>query len=95
MRKDLLWGSVGLLLATLLWPCLRTVAQPIAPDTPVNIISDHIHRQGYFCDELRHAEREAHASRPHETVWILKCQGITYRVTLIADMAARVELVPG
>ena len=37
------------------------------------------------------AERDQPASRPNETVWILRCGNATYRVTLIPDMAARVE----
>jgi len=74
-------------------PCRLTVGQAIARDTAVNIISDHIRRQGYPCDEPRHAEHDAQASRPHEAVWILRCQGATYRVTLVPDKAARVEVV--
>jgi len=68
-----------------------TVAQATAVDTPVAIISDQIRRQGYACDEPRQAERDQQASRPNLTVWILTCGNATYRVTLIPDMAARVE----
>ena len=74
-------------------PCRITVGQAVAPDTPVNIISGHIRRQGFRCDEPRHAERDARASRPREAVWILRCENVTYRVTLIPDRAARVETV--
>jgi hypothetical protein len=73
--------------------CCITVGQATAPDTPVNIISHHIRRQGYPCDEPRHAEHDAQASRPDESVWILRCQNGIYRVTLIPDRAARVEIV--
>jgi hypothetical protein len=93
MQRDLPWSLAGLLLTTFPWPCLKLAAQSTAPDTPVTIISDHIRRQGYSCDEPRHAERDAQASRPHETVWILRCGTVTYRVTLIPDMAAKVEQV--
>src|SRR5262245_28017073 len=71
--------------------CSVTVAQATVLDTPVAIISDHIRRQGYTCDEPRQAERDRPASRPNLTVWILTCANATYRVTLIPDMAARVE----
>jgi hypothetical protein len=74
--------------------CGLTVAQAPAGDTPVNIISDQIRRQGFACDEPRQAERDRQASRPNETVWILRCGNATYRVTLIPDMAARVERLP-
>src|SRR5262245_6625058 len=68
-------------------------AQTTEVDTPAEIISDQIRRQGYACDEPRHATRDRQASRPNETVWILRCNTITYRVILVPDMAARVERV--
>ena len=74
--------------------CGLTVAQALPSETPVNIISDQIRRQGFACDEPRQAERDRQASRPNETVWILRCGNATYRVTLIPDMAARVERLP-
>jgi hypothetical protein len=64
-----------------------------AQDTPANIISDHIRRQGYACDEPRHAERDEEASRPNGAVWTLRCRNAKYRVTLIPDMAANVEVI--
>ena len=76
-----------------LTPCLVMISHAEAADTPVSIISDHIRRQGYPCDEPRQAEHDRQASRPNEAVWILRCGNIEYRVTLIPDMAARVELV--
>ena len=69
------------------------LAQTTEVDTPVEIISDQIRRQGYACDEPRQAARDRQASRPNETVWILRCNTITYRVILVPDMAARVERV--
>jgi hypothetical protein len=75
--------------------CAVTVSQAAPPiDTPAAIISDHIRRQGYTCEEPRAAERDQPASRPNETVWILRCGNATYRVTLVPDMAARVERLP-
>src|SRR5262245_59931209 len=71
--------------------CGFKVSQAAGGDTPVGIISDQIRRQGYACDEPRQAERDREASRPNQTVWVLTCGNATYRVTLIPDMAARVE----
>jgi hypothetical protein len=71
--------------------CGLKVSQAPAGDTPANIVSDQIRRQGYACDEPRRAERDREASRPNQTVWVLTCGNATYRVTLIPDMAARVE----
>jgi hypothetical protein len=73
-------------------PCLL-ISQAEAADTPASIIADQIRRQGYPCEEPRQAERDSQASRPNETVWFLRCGNTAYRVTLIPDMAARVELV--
>jgi hypothetical protein len=74
-------------------PCRTMIGQAVAPDTPVTIISDHIRRQGYPCDAPRQAEHDQEASRPNEAVWFLRCKNVSYRVTLIPDMAARVEVV--
>src|SRR5262245_39345485 len=71
--------------------CGVQVSQAAGGDTPVGIISDQIRRQGYACDEPRQAERDRQASRPNMTVWVLTCGNATYRVTLIPDMAAKVE----
>jgi hypothetical protein len=71
--------------------CGLKVSQAGGGDTAVGIISDHIRRQGYACDEPRQAERDREASRPNLTVWVLTCGNATYRVTLIPDMAARIE----
>jgi hypothetical protein len=64
-----------------------------AADTPASIISYHLRRLGYPCDEPRQAKRDRTASRPHEAVWILRCGNAAYRVKLIPDRAARGELV--
>jgi hypothetical protein len=86
-RGMLISGITGLVLF------LAAVGLSGAQDTPVNIISDHIRRQGYACDEPRHAERDEQASRPNGAVWTLSCRNAKYRVTLIPDMAANVELI--
>jgi hypothetical protein len=80
-------------LLRVLVPSLVMISQAEADDTPVAIISDQIRKQGYPCDEPRQAERDQQASRPNEAVWILRCGNVAYRVTLVPDMAARVELV--
>src|SRR5262245_2371031 len=71
--------------------CGLRVSQALPSEAPANVVSDQIRRQGYACDEPRRAERDREASRPNQTVWILTCANATYRVTLIPDMAARVE----
>ncbi len=49
--------------------------------------------QGYACDQLQSAERDVAASTANEVVWMLRCQNASYRVTLIPNMAAKVEKV--
>ena len=64
----------------------------LAQETPVGIIAAHVRQQGYACNEPRKAERDIQASRPNEAVWTLVCENATYRVTLVPDMAARIEV---
>ena len=65
----------------------------LAQQTPADGIAAQIRAQGYRCDDPISAERDAALSRPDEAAWILKCQNATYRIRLIPDMAAKVEVV--
>ncbi|WP_244540432.1 hypothetical protein [Hyphomicrobium sp. CS1BSMeth3] len=65
----------------------------LAQETPVGILMAHIRMQGFACDEPRNAERDAKASKPNVTVWVLSCGNARYRVTLIPDMKSRVEVI--
>lgn len=76
--------AVTLVLATV--PTLQ--AQEAA-----TVVADHIRQQGYACRTVESANRDAAASKPDEAVWILKCDGATYRVRLVPDRAAVVEPV--
>jgi hypothetical protein len=58
---------------------------------PLEIIADQIRDQGYSCNKSLTVQRDPTYSRPDEPVWILKCDNATYRVRLIAGMAANVE----
>ena len=60
---------------------------------PTDIIAAKIRGQGYACDSPQSAERDATASTANEVVWMLRCQNASYRVTLIPNMAAKVEKV--
>ena len=64
-----------------------------AEEKPAEIIAAHIRTQGYACENALGALRNRKASRPNETVWTLRCSNGTYRVTLVPDMAAHVELM--
>jgi hypothetical protein len=58
---------------------------------PAQTIAAQIRMQGFRCDDPRDAQHEKQLSRPNEQVWVLRCGNATYRITLIPDMAARVE----
>jgi hypothetical protein len=65
-----------------------------ADDAPTTLLADQIRGQGYACKTPESATRDAAASKPDEAVWILKCDGVGYRVRLVPDMAAKVEKLP-
>jgi hypothetical protein len=58
--------------------------------TPAGTIAAQIRTQGYACADPVSATRDPQASRPHVTVWILRCGNASYRVELVPDMAAQV-----
>ena len=62
-----------------------------ADDAPVTLLADQIRGQGYSCKSPESAARDTAASKPDEAVWILKCDGVGYRIRLVPDMAAKVE----
>ena len=68
-------------------------APAAAQEKPADIIAAHIRTQGYACDNALSAQRNRKASKPNETVWTLRCSNGIYRVRLVPDMAASVELV--
>ena len=60
-------------------------------ETPQGIIAAHIRDQGFKCEKPQEAKRDTKASKPNETVWLLTCEDASYRVTLVPDLAAKVE----
>ena len=60
-------------------------------ETPQGIIAAHIRDQGFKCEKPQDAKRDTKTSKPNETVWLLTCENATYRVTLVPDLAAKVE----
>jgi hypothetical protein len=64
-----------------------------AEETTADMLADHVRRQGYRCDTALSAVRDAERSKPDEPVWVLKCTNVTYRLTVIADMAWKIERI--
>ena len=67
--------------------------RPIFQEVAEDFIAARIRMQGYACKHAQSAEHLRQASRPNEAVWMLRCDNATYRVRLVPDMAATVELI--
>ena len=59
------------------------------------IVASQIRSQGYTCDQPKSATRDAKASKPYAVVWVLVCETNSYRVTLVPNLAAQVEVLSG
>jgi hypothetical protein len=57
------------------------------------IVAAQVRRQGVACTTPRGTVLESNDSTPHETVWILRCDEASYRVTLIPHLGARITPV--
>ena len=72
------------------------VATPLSAQTepgedPKDIIAVQIRKQGFACVNPESATQDKEASKPDEPVWLLKCEGASYRVRMMPDQAAKVE----
>ena len=74
-------------------PATVGFAEGKAQEDPKDIIAAQIRSQGYACNSTQSAERDAEASAANQAVWMLRCQNASYRVTLIPNLAAKVEKV--
>ena len=71
----------------LAWP-LAAVTQP---EMPADSIAAQVRLHGHRCDEALSAARDTALSKPNEAVWVLKCANASYRLSVIPNMAAKVE----
>lgn len=82
--------------AAVLW--LSLIPSPVravdAKEKSKDIIAVQIRKQGFACNKPQSAEHDTEASKPDAEVWTLKCEGVTYKVKLIPNMAATVEKLP-
>jgi len=62
----------------------------MAQDDVTAIVADQVRSQGFPCDNASSAQRVEAESSPNMTVYLLKCDGATYRVVLVPDQAAQV-----
>jgi hypothetical protein len=54
-------------------------------------LAAQVRTQGFPCDKPQSADRNNDASRPNEEVWTLTCENASYRMTVVPDMAAKIE----
>ena len=84
--------TTGILTAVCLTGLIATaLAQDQSAD--LRIVADQVRSQGFACNNPSSAERIEAESAPNKTVYVLKCEGVTYRVVLIPDQAAEVTKV--
>lgn len=82
--------NVGVIISV----CLAsTVATATAQGTVATIVADQVRSQGFPCKNPSSAERIEAESTPNQTVYLLKCEDITYHVLLIPDQAADVAKI--
>jgi hypothetical protein len=84
-------GSLGLFAAFIL--TCATADRVNAQQDPKDIIAAQIRSQGYSCNQPTSATRDSQASKPYGAVWILVCENGSYRVTLVPNLAAKVETI--
>ena len=64
-------------------------------ETPVDVLAAHVRTQGFPCQKPDAASQDVSASKPDEAVWLLRCDGLSYRIRLVPNQAAKVERVAG
>jgi hypothetical protein len=72
-----------------LLPCAYAAAQDQSVE--LRIVAGRIRSQGYVCKNPSSVERVEAESMPNEPVYVLTCDGISYRVRLVPDQAAEVS----
>ena len=91
-EADVQHTSLSRMLSALVLTCVAASVADAQQD-PKDIIASQIRSQGYACDKPKSATRDPQASKPYGTVWILACENARYRVTLVPNLAAKVELI--
>ena len=62
-------------------------------ETTKDMLAAQLRLQGFSCTKPLSAKRNARQSRPDEAVWVVRCEKASYRMRLVPDTAARVELL--
>ena len=62
-------------------------------EPPMDLLATQLRDQGFACDHPSKAEMDTSASKPNAVVWIVVCKGVDYRMTVVPNMAAKVEKI--
>lgn len=65
-------------------------ASVMGQEAPINLLAI-IREQGYSCTKPISTQNDSAHAAPGEVVWVVKCEGATYRITLTANKPAQVE----
>lgn len=69
--------------------CLHAGAQDLRRE--LEIVAAQVRKQGFSCQNPNAVESIESDSTPHQRVYVLKCEGMVYRVHLVPDRAAKVH----
>jgi hypothetical protein len=83
-----LWSSF--VASGALVPACLLCSAASAQDSVTAIVADQVRSQGFACDKAISAQRDDADSKPNATVYVLTCEGATYRVVLTPDQGAQV-----
>jgi hypothetical protein len=62
-------------------------------EAPMDLLASELRDQGFACDHPDKARLDQKATKPNETVWYVDCKGVSYRMTVVPDLAAKIEKV--
>jgi hypothetical protein len=60
-------------------------------EPPMDLLAAQLRTQGYACDHPDSASLDTNVSKPNAKVWIVACKGVHYRMTVVPDLAAKIE----
>jgi hypothetical protein len=91
-REKIMRSSLALLAlvaaATLVSPAARA---DNGLEPPMDLLASQLRDQGFECKNPKKAKEEPKESAPHETVWLVDCDDASYRMTVVPDLAAKVQ----
>jgi hypothetical protein len=60
-------------------------------EPPMDLLATQLRDQGFPCDHPKGASIDKDVSKPNARVWIVECKGVHYRMTVVPDLAAKIE----